>query len=244
MLTKKTRFILGGVMLLFMVGFYAVFFISIDASVSDLIPFWPMFLSLAVAIVAISIGFWHMPEQHRTPAIAAIALTGLLLRELTIHTLTSWYLPMFATAVVIIICVAVFLPVRNDVPVGVVMMRKVRVILGGVMLLFMVGFYAVFFISIDASVSDLIPFWPMFLSLAVAIVAISIGFWYMPEQHRTHTIAAIAMTGLLLRELTIHTLSSWYPPMFATAVVIIICVVVFLPVNSTANRPTHLGETS
>lgn len=100
-------------MLLFMAGVYVVFFISIDASVSDLIPFWPMFLSFVVAIVAIFVGFWYMPQPHRTPAIAAIALTGLLLRELTIHMLSSWYVPMFATAVVIIICFAVFLPVKN-----------------------------------------------------------------------------------------------------------------------------------
>jgi anti-sigma-K factor RskA len=111
---KKARFILGGVMLLFMVGFYVAFFISIDAGVSDLIPFWPMFLSLAVAIAAIFIGFWYMPKQHRTPAIAALAMAGLFLRELTIHMLSYWYVPMAATAVVIIICVAVFLPVKND----------------------------------------------------------------------------------------------------------------------------------
>jgi hypothetical protein len=115
-MTKKARFILGGVMLLFMVGLYTVFFISIDASVSDLIPFWPMLLSLVVAAVAIFVGFWYMPEQHQTPAIAALAMAGFFLRELTIHVITSWYLPMFATAVVIIICVAVFLPIKNNTP--------------------------------------------------------------------------------------------------------------------------------
>jgi len=101
-------------MLLFMIGFYVAFFISIDASVSDLIPLWPMLLSLVVAIVAIFVGFWYMPKQRRTPSIAALAMAGFFLRELTIHMLSSWYVPMAATAIVIIICAAVFLPVKNN----------------------------------------------------------------------------------------------------------------------------------
>jgi|SRR5215475_4567191 len=113
-MSKRARFILGGVMLLFMVGVYVALGIAIDASVRDLIPLWPLWVSLIVEIVAIFVGFWYMPEQRRTPTIVALAITWLILQGLTIHVLSSWYMPMLATAVVIIICVAVFWPVNNN----------------------------------------------------------------------------------------------------------------------------------
>jgi len=118
---KRAQFILGGVMLLFLVGVYIALGIAIDASVSDLIPFWPSLVSLVVTYVAMFAGFWYMPEQRRTPAVVAIAAVSaiaaialaVILRDATMHWI-SQYVPVGAAAIVIIICVAVFLPVKNN----------------------------------------------------------------------------------------------------------------------------------
>lgn len=110
---KKAQFIIGGVMLLYLVGFYIALGIAIDVEASNLISLWPLWVSLIVEAVAICVGFWRMPKQHRTPAIAAVAITTLLLQQ-AIGRRPFWYVPIVAAAVVIIMCIAVFWPVKNN----------------------------------------------------------------------------------------------------------------------------------
>lgn len=120
--------------------------------------------------------------------------------------------------------------------------KKTPFIIGGITVLFAVGGYIAVAMSDDTETSNIILSGWFWIPMSVMIVAIFLGGWYTPQQRKTISFAASAITALLLivAMMAAPAFAPWLLSIAATATVIIECAAVFLPLKSNAPK----GDTS